>query len=67
MLEGVTVRLHHSKVKVEDGAEGEHQDAKGDLIKQEIELRGPLSQEQRDRLLYIAIRCPLHRTLSCGS
>lgn len=63
-LTGVTVRLRHSKVHKDDCAE----DARGgsakiDLIEREIELTGELDQEQRARLLEIADRCPVHRTL----
>lgn len=55
-LSGVTVRLRHKKI---DGPEG----GKIDLIECEIGLRGDLSAEQRARLLQIADRCPVHRTL----
>ncbi len=34
-----------------------------DRIEREISLAGPLSAEQRERLLEIANRCPVHRTL----
>ena len=34
-----------------------------DQIEREIELEGPLDNEQRQRLLEIADRCPVHRTL----
>ncbi len=34
------------------------------FITRDIVLEGPLSTEQRDRLLDIANRCPIHRTLS---
>jgi putative redox protein len=34
-----------------------------DRIEREISLVGPLSGEQRDRLLEMANRCPVHRTL----
>jgi len=34
-----------------------------DRVEREISLIGPLSAEQRDRLLEIANRCPVHRTL----
>lgn len=55
-LEGVTVRLRHQKI---DGPEG----GKIDLIECEIGLLGDLSAEQRARLMQIADRCPVHRTL----
>ncbi len=63
-LEAVTVRLRHSKVHAADCAECETREGKIDRIEREIELSGPLSEEQRTRLLEIASRCPIHRTLS---
>ncbi len=62
-LEGVRVRLLHSKVHATDCAECETQDGKLDRIEREIEVLGPLTDEQRQRLLEIANRCPVHRTL----
>jgi putative redox protein len=63
-LQEVTVRLRHSKVHRQDCEDCENRAVKLDLIEREIEVRGPLSEEQRDRLLYIANRCPVHRTLT---
>lgn len=59
-LESVTVRLQHRKVHAKDC---ETKDGKIDWIKWEIEPAGPLEEEQRRRLLEIADRCPVHRTL----
>lgn len=64
-LESVTVRLRHEKVHKEDcetDVEG-GKNGKIDRIEREIELEGPLDEEQRKRLLQIADRCPVHRTL----
>ncbi|MET0554114.1 MAG: OsmC family protein [Vicinamibacteria bacterium] len=55
-LAGVTVRLHHERV---DGPSGI-----ATRIDREIALAGALSDEQRQRLLEIAERCPVHRTLT---
>lgn len=63
-LEAVTVRLRHSKVHAVDCAECETKDGKLDVIEREIELRGALDEEQRSRLLEIANKCPVHRTLT---
>jgi putative redox protein len=38
-----------------------------EVITRGISLRGPLTDEQRDRLLEIAGRCPVHKTLSAGA
>lgn len=62
-LEEVTVRLRHTNVHAVDCAERETTVAKIDRIDCEIELVGPLSDEQRARLLEIAPRCPVHMTL----
>jgi putative redox protein len=63
-LKHVTVRLRHSRVHVQDCANCETSEAKLALIECEIELEGPLDQDQRDRLLTIANRCPIHLTLT---
>ena len=63
-LTGVTVRLTQQKVYAPDCAECEtRDDSRIDRIEREIELSGPLSEEQRRRMLEIADRCPVHRTL----
>jgi putative redox protein len=63
-LEDVTVRLRHSKIYATDCADCEQKDARLDHIDREIELHGPLTDEQRARLLEIANRCPVHKTLT---
>ena len=62
-LEGVTVRLHHGKIHAADCAECETKEGKIDRIDREITLTGALADDQRARLLEIAERCPVHRTL----
>ena len=56
-LENVTVRLRHSRKNPTDGG------VAIEVIEREIELAGPLSDEQKMRLLGIAGKCPVHRTL----
>jgi putative redox protein len=63
-LEGVTVRLQHSRIHATDCAECETKEGMLDRIEREISLGGSLSDEQRTRLLEIAERCPVHRTLT---
>ena len=63
-LESVTVVLTHGKIHARDCADCETKDGKVDGIERAIELGGPLSEEQRARLLEIAQRCPVHRTLT---
>ncbi len=62
-LESINVVLRHSKIHAEDCAECETKEGKVDRIERAIELGGPLSPEQRDRLIEIANKCPVHRTL----
>ena len=63
-LESVTVRLRHSRVYAVDCAECDTEEGKLDRIEREIELDGALSEEQRARLIEIANKCPVHRTLT---
>lgn len=62
-LEAVTVRLRHSKIHAADCESCETKEGRLDRIDRDLELVGPLSQEQRARLLEIANKCPVHRTL----
>ena len=62
-LDAVVVRLRHSRIHAEDCAECRTRQGQLDHIDREIELVGSLSDEQRERLLEIADRCPVHRTL----
>jgi putative redox protein len=63
-LEEVTVKLAHSKIHAVDCAECETKEGMLDRIEREIALSGRLNEEQRQRLLEIAERCPVHRTLT---
>jgi uncharacterized OsmC-like protein len=62
-LESVTVHLQHDKIHAKDCADCETREGKIDRIDRRIELAGPLDAEQRARLLEIANKCPVHRTL----
>jgi putative redox protein len=63
-LQDVRVRLSLGKVHAEDCAGCETENRMIDLIEMEISFVGDLSEEQRLRLLEIANRCPVHRTLT---
>jgi putative redox protein len=63
-LEGVEVRLQHSKIHARDCADCETEQGRVDVIERELVVEGPLDETQRQRLLEIADRCPVHRTLS---
>ncbi len=63
-LRGVEVWLTHDRVHHEDCATCEQEEGNYlDQITREFVLVGDLTDEQRDRLLEIARRCPVHRTL----
>ncbi len=63
-LRGVTVRLRHSRIHADDCAECETQQGMLDRIESEIAVAGEFTEEQRTRLLEIANKCPVHRTLT---
>jgi putative redox protein len=63
-LERVTVRLNHSRIHAADCADCETKEGMLDRIDRAITLRGALDAEQRRRLLEIADKCPVHRTLT---
>jgi putative redox protein len=63
-LDGVTVRLQHSRVHAADCADCETKEGKLDQIERELSFSGLLTDEQRVRLLEIAEKCPVHRTLT---
>ena len=62
-LEHVTVRLRHEKIHAEDCSECETREGRIDRIERDIEIVGNLDEVQRARLLEIANKCPVHRTL----
>jgi putative redox protein len=61
---GVTVRLRHSRIHAEDCADCETKQGMLDRIEREIALAGELMEEQRAKVLEIANKCPVHRTLT---
>jgi putative redox protein len=63
-LERVTVTLKHSKIYAEDCAECETEAGMLDQIDRTIAMEGALDAEQRARLMEIADKCPVHRTLT---
>jgi uncharacterized OsmC-like protein len=60
----VTVNLRHSKIHASDCAECETREGMLDRIERDIHFAGSLTNEQRSKLLEIANKCPVHRTLT---
>ena len=66
-LEGVTIELSHERMHARDMDECEENDnIMLNVIRRYIVIKGDLDGEQRQRLLTIARRCPVHRTLTEG-
>ena len=63
-LRQVEVRLRHERIHADDCEDCESKTGMLDQIHSEIHLIGDLTDEQRDRILQIAEKCPVHRTLS---
>jgi putative redox protein len=63
-LEQVQVTLRHSRIHAKDCADCETRAGWIDHIDRDIELSGDLDDSQRQRLLQIAERCPVHQTLT---
>ena len=62
-LQRITITLRHSRIHAEDCADCETKEGLLDRIDREIELTGNLDEAQKLRLLEIAERCPVHRSL----
>jgi uncharacterized OsmC-like protein/alpha-beta hydrolase superfamily lysophospholipase len=63
-LERTTVTLRHSKIYAQDCAECETRTGMLDQIERIISMDGALDAEQRKKLMEIADKCPVHRTLT---
>jgi uncharacterized OsmC-like protein len=63
-LNNVTVSLWHSRIHARDCEECETEDGIVDRIDVEVELTGSLTAEQHAKLMEIAAKCPVHRTLT---
>lgn len=63
-LQTIKVSLWHSRIYAKDCEECETKEGKLDRIGMEVELTGSLSTEQHAKLMEIAAKCPVHRTLT---
>lgn len=62
-LDKVSVGVEHSRVHADDCVDCEKQSGQVDVLKRIITLEGDLTAEQQTRMLQIADRCPVHKTL----
>jgi uncharacterized OsmC-like protein len=62
-LENITISLRHSRIHAKDCEECETTEGLLDRIDVDIELTGALTADQHSRLMAIAAKCPVHRTL----
>lgn len=65
-LEEATVRVRHTRIHARDSEGCDDREPRMDRLSREITLEGDLDADQRERLMEIADRCPVHRTLSAG-
>jgi putative redox protein len=65
-LEGVTVRLRQARFHAKDCVDCATRHVGVNQIERELEMTGPLTDEQRERLTQIADRCPVKQTLERG-
>ena len=62
-LESVTVRVRHDKIHAKDCEDCESKSGKIDEFVRELHIEGGLTDEQRQRMVEIADRCPVHKTM----
>ena len=59
-----SVHLTHDRVHAKDSEDSETSTGRVEVINRDISLRGKLTDEQKERLLEIAARCPVHKTIT---
>jgi uncharacterized OsmC-like protein len=63
-LQEITVSLSHSRIYAADCEECETKEGMLDRIDVEVKLTGPLTPDQHEKLMQVAAKCPVHRTLT---
>jgi putative redox protein len=63
-LQSVAVRVWHDKIHARDCEDCETENGRIDEFRRELVIAGDLSDAERQRLLEIADKCPVHRTLT---
>ena len=62
-LDNIEIELRHHKIHAKDCQDCTQQSGYVDVIEKSIRVFGDLTMEQKERLIEIAGRCPVHRTL----
>ena len=62
-LEDIIVSLRHARIHAKDCDECETKEGMLDRIEVQVEMTGTLTPEQHARLMAVAAKCPVHRTL----
>jgi len=62
-LQSVKVELKHEKIHCEDCSDTENTKSKIDFITKQITITGNLTEEQKDKIMAIAEKCPVNKTL----
>ena len=62
-IKNITIHMNHKKTYQEDCQNCQETTSKVDVIERHITIQGAINEEQKDRLLAIADKCPVHRTL----
>ena len=62
-VDEINVRLRHFKIHAEDCEDCDSPTGRIDVIERHIEILGNIDEDQRERMLEIADKCPVHKTL----
>ena len=62
-VESIDVHLDHMKIHTSDCEDCDNPSARIDHIEKSIEIKGDLDEKQKERMLMIADKCPVHRTI----
>jgi putative redox protein len=65
-LDAIEVRLRHERIHAQDCEHCEETTGRVERITRELTIKGDLTEAQRQRLIEIADRCPVHRTMEAG-
>lgn len=63
-IDNIEVRLRHQRVHADDCRDCENREGMVDVLERDIHIDGKLDMAQRQRLLEIADKCPVHKTLT---